>query len=376
MVSRSVVIIAVAALIVVAVVVGLAVPSLYMAPTTTTSVSTTTATKTTTTTTTTTTTPPPQPEPVLVIYSTTDPEEFKLWQEGFNKKYPGVKIEYFTGRPGDIYTKITTEKSAGQRTADVVMITLPLQLRLLSDGLLEIYKTPEAAAYPSIFKDPDGYWTAVILLPMVQVYNTEKVSATELPKTIDDLVAPKWSGRTVIHDITLGTTGTEYLATLKEAMGEAKWRSYIERLATNVKPMRHASVSGGMSTVASGERHIGLSVYMHDFLSNKNRGAQVSILKVEGLPILTSVVPASLVKGVEHPVAAKLFIDFILSADGQKVVGNTEVRIAARPGVDAKYTLSTVLPGTRVEDLIMFPNKDTRENVASYTNLFKQLFAG
>ncbi|HEY4699433.1 MAG TPA: extracellular solute-binding protein, partial [Nitrososphaerales archaeon] len=274
----------------------------------------------------------------------------------------------------DIYTKITTEKSAGQRSADVVMIPLPLQLTLLSDGLLEKYITPESAAYPTQFKDANGFWTAVILLPMVQVYNTEKVSVAEIPKTIDDLVSSKWNGRDVIHDITLGTTGTEYLATLKEAMGEAKWRSYIDRLAANVKPMRHASVSGVATTVASGERHIGLSVYMHDLISNKNRGAPISQLKIEGLPVLTSVVPASLVKGADHPVAAKLFIDFILSADGQKLVGNTEVRIAARPGVDAKYTLGTVLPGTQVNDLYMFPNADTRQNSASYITLFKQLF--
>jgi iron(III) transport system substrate-binding protein len=307
--------------------------------------------------------------------STTDPEDFKVWQEGFNKKYADINIEYFSGRPGDIYTKITTEKSAGQKTADVVMITLPLQLRLQSDGLLETYRTPEAAAYPDIFKDPDGQWTAVILLPMVQAYNTEKVSAAEIPKTIDDLIDPKWAGRDVIHDITLGTTGTEYLATLKEPLGEDAWTSYIEGLANNVEPMRDASVSGQMRTVASGERDIGLNVYMHDLLKNKNSGAPVSLLRVEGLPILTSVVPVSLVTGAEHPIAAKLFIDFILSADGQEVVGNTEVRIAARPGVNAEYTLSTVLPGTNVDDLIMFPNKDTRDNVASYTDLFKQIFA-
>jgi hypothetical protein len=54
-------------------------------------------------------------------------------------------------------------------------------------------------------------------------------------------------------------------------------------------------------------------------------------------------------------------------------VGNTEVRIAARTGVDAKYTIDNLLPG---EELILFPNDDAFTNVAAYRDQFTELFSG
>lgn len=57
-------------------------------------------------------------------------------------------------------------------------------------------------------------------------------------------------------------------------------------------------------------------------------------------------------------------------------MGNTEVRIAARPGVDATYTLDKVLPGRTPEDLLIFPNEDVRKNTATYKEYFTEQFTG
>ncbi|MEE9586235.1 MAG: extracellular solute-binding protein [Nitrososphaerales archaeon] len=318
----------------------------------------------------------PPPEERVSIYSTVDPEDFEVWRSAFNAKYPDIEIEYVQDRPGNIYTRIVTEMDAGQPTADVVMISLSLQLVMQDEGLLEAYRSPESAAYPDVFKDPDDYWTTVVLLPMLQVRNTDLVSDDQVPTTIDDLVDPKWNGKDTIHDLTLGTTGTQYFGSLKADMGEQQWRSFIERLASNVEPSRSRTFEGIISPVASGEFSIALAVYMHDYLSWKNRGAPIDAFTIEGLPVLTSLIPVSVVKDAEHPVAAKLFIDWVLSEEGQKVVGNTEVRIAARPGIDATYTLETVLPGRTPDDLSIFPNEDVRTNTDTYKDYFIEQFAG
>jgi len=317
----------------------------------------------------------PDPEDSLTIYSTIDPEDFEVWQDAFNEKYPDVAVNYVQGWPGAIHSRMTSERDAGEPTADVVMISLSLQLVLQEEGFLEAYKSPEASAYPDIYKDPDGYWTTVVLLPMLQVRNTDLVPDNEVPTTIDELVDPKWNGKATIHDLTLGTVGTQYFGSLKESMGQAAWESFIERLATNVEPIRSPSFEGIIAPVASGEQSIALNVYMHDFLSKKNNGAPVDSFTIDELPVLTTLLPVSLVKDAENPIAAQLFIDFILSEDGQEVVGNTEVRIAARPGITATYTLETVLPGKTPEDLSVFPTKDVRENTDVYKNYFVEQFA-
>ena len=317
----------------------------------------------------------PDPEDSLTIYSTIDPEDFEVWQDAFNEKYPDVAVNYVQGWPGAIHSRMTSERDAGEPTADVVMISLSLQLVLQEEGFLEAYDSPEASAYPDIYKDPDGYWTTVVLLPMLQVRNTDLVPDNEVPTTIDELVDPKWNGKATIHDLTLGTVGTQYFGSLKESMGQAAWESFIERLATNVEPIRSPSFEGIIAPVASGEQSIALNVYMHDFLSKKNNGAPVESFTIDGVPVLTTFIPASLVADAEHPVAAKLFIDFILSEEGQEMVGNTEVRIAARPGITATYTLETVLPGKTPDDLSIFPTKDVRENTDVYKNYFVEQFA-
>ena len=318
----------------------------------------------------------PDPEDQLVIYSTIDPEDFEYLRQAFNSKYPDVEITYVQDRPGNIYTRIVTEKDAGQTTSDVVIITLPLQMSLQDEGLLELYRSPENGAYPDVFKDPNGFWVATSLLPVVQVYNTDLISSEEIPKTIDELIDPKWKGTTLTHDITLGTTGTNWLGSFKTVLGEEQFTKLIEGLAYNVQPVRERSFSGTPRMVGQGEYGIGLTAYMHDLISNKANGAPLEMFQVEELPIGTTLLPVSLVSEARHPIAAKLFIDFILSEEGQTVLGNIEVRIAARPGITATYTLETVLPGKTPEDLLIFPNDDARQNLESFIELFTELFGG
>jgi len=318
----------------------------------------------------------PDPEDQLTVYSTIDPEDFEGWQQAFNEKYPDVVVNYVQGWPGAIYSRMVSERDAGEATADVVMISLSLQLVLQEEGYFDAYESPEASAYPDIYKDPDGYWTTVVLLPMLQVRNTDLVSENDTPTTIDEVVDPKWNGKATIHDLTLGTVGTQYFGSLKESMGQVAWESFIERLATNVEPIRSPSFEGIISPVAAGEQSIALNVYMHDFLSWKNNGAPVESFTIDELPVLTTLLPVSLVKDAENPIAAQLFIDFILSEEGQEMVGNTEVRIAARPGITATYTLETVLPGKTPDDLSIFPTEDVRKNTDTYKDYFVAQFAG
>jgi len=316
-------------------------------------------------------TPAEELESQLRVYGVADPEDVRPWLDAFEEKYPGTTVEYVNKPPPPLYQQLISEVQAGQSTADVVMITLPIQRQLTDQGFFEAYESPEADAYPDNFKDTEGFWTAVQVNPMIQVYNPDTLSMDDLPTTIEELLDEKWTGKLTIHDVTRGSVGTSWLATLKEVLGD-DWQSFIEELAA-LEPARFSAFEDVGRTVYEGEYEIGLTVYVHDFLRFKATGAPIERVEIEGLPVLFTVTPVSLMNNASNPVTAKRFIDFILSEEGQELVGNTEVRIAARSNIDTKYTLDKVLPD---EDLVLFPNDDAYENVESYTEQFTNLYAG
>lgn len=305
----------------------------------------------------------------LLIYGAADPEDVRPWLDAFEAKYPGTTVEFVSKPPPPLYAQLQAELDAGGPTADIVMITLPIQLSLAEAGEFLAYKSGEASSFPNNFKDSEGLWTAVQINPVVLVYNSETLSSNELPKTINDLLNPTWKGRLASHDVTLGSVGTSWLATMKGVLG-SKGTSFVEGLAA-LEPARFRAFEDVGRVVYEGEKDIGIIVYLHDLLRFQATGAPIERLVLDDLPTLFTVTPVSIMKNTESPVAAKRFVDFILSEEGQKLIGDTEVRIAARTGINAKYTLDKLLGD---EELILFPNDDAFTNGDRYTTEFTALF--
>lgn len=314
-------------------------------------------------------TPSESLEESLLIYGVADPEDVRPWLDAFEAKYPGTKVTFVSKPPPPLYNQLIAELDAGGPTADIVMITLPIQLTLAEAGEFLSYKSEEAASFPDNFKDSDGLWTAVQVNPVILARNSETVSASEAPSTINELLDPKWTGRLTIHDVTLGSTGTSWLATMKGALG-SQGESFVKGLAA-LEPARFRAFEDVGRTVYEGEKDIGIIIYLHDLLRFQASGAPIERIEIDGLPTLFTVTPVSIMKNTENPVAAKRFVDFILSEEGQELIGNTEVRIAARSGVDTKYTLEKLLGD---EELILFPSDDAFTNGDSYAEEFTALF--
>jgi iron(III) transport system substrate-binding protein len=227
------------------------------------------------------------PESNLRVYGVADPEDVQPWIDAFEAKYPGTTVEYVQKPPPPLYNQLLAEVEAGQPTADVVMITLPIQRTLTDDGFFQAYNSPERSGFRSTFKDSDGFWTAVQVNPVIQVYNPQSLSADELPQTLNQLVEPIWQGRLTIHDVTLGSVGTSWLATTKEVIG-AEWDSFVSDLAA-LEPARFRAFEDVGKTVYEGEYDIGLIVYLHDFLRFQDAGAPIERLEIQGLPVLFTI---------------------------------------------------------------------------------------
>jgi len=308
----------------------------------------------------------------LVIYGSVDYTDIKSVLDAFQAKYPFIQIIYEHMRPPEVYTRITSELSANKPTADLVLVSHTTGIRLAREKRYMGYVSPEAVSYPDIYKDRNGEWTAAVLLPIAFAYNTDKVKTP--PASLDQLTDPQWAGKTIMHDVTLGTTGTQYLVSLKDIIGETKWNQFLEKLVRNVKPVLDISVSTVAEKVASGEYHVGLITNLHDVIRLKMQGAPIDYFLPSEVPLLVTFSHIAIINTTKNPNSAKLFVDFILSQEGQTIIGNTPVRFPARSNTPARFALESVL-GPNIKPVI-YPSDEAVAKARDWANKFKEMGFG
>jgi ABC-type Fe3+ transport system substrate-binding protein len=258
---------------------------------------------------------------VYAAYSAADANAFKA---AFEKKYPFIQFEYFRAGKDKLLSKYLTEVQAGQFLPDVYQSSIFPVTTLLQRGLLGKYLSTERAAYANDLKDKEGYWTAVYLNAMTIAYNTRMVKPAEAPKSYQDLLLPKWKGQ-----MGLDLNKTEWYVAMLQMMGREKGRKYMEALGKQEIQARDGNTITGQLLVA-GEFPLVISQYPTSVEEYKKLGAPINWVPLEP-HFVYSIVIAVTAKN-SHPAAGKLFVDFVLSEDGQKVLRSLS-RIPARKDV-------------------------------------------
>ena len=312
------------------------------------------------------------PSGLVRVYGSIDAEDMKPIIKAFQEKYPFVAVDYVRGSPAEVFTRVTVELKATGKSADAVLVSFPGTLQLLLENVFTPYKSPNSATWPATLADPEGMWTAVVLLGQTITYNKNLVPASDLPKSLSDLTLPKWKGKITMHDYTLGTTSTQIWASLAEKIGKDKVTKFLADMEAN-GVRRTASTGAQADEVSRGEFAIGIVAQVHDVVRLKLAGAPIEILRLSDFPIMVAPSAVSLMKTAENPRAAKLFIDYLLTDDAQKVIGNIEVRFPARPGVEAKFSLDKALP--EGIEKFNYPTASIFKTINQWTTEFKAIAA-
>jgi len=251
----------------------------------------------------------------LVLYTSQPNADAQATADAFMAKYPGIAVEWVRDGTPVIMAKFRAELEAGAPQADVLLIADVVTMEgLKAEGLLLNYPEANAEGIDPTLIDEDGAYFSTKLITTGIVYNT---AATMIPANWTDLTKPEakdqlampsplTSGAALIHAVTL--TGT-----LAEG-----W-DYYAALAAN-----GAQASGGnggiLTAVAGGEKLYGMIV---DFLPIREaaKGAPVAfVFPTEGVSAVTE--PAAILASANNPDNARLFIDFLLSADGQQLASD------------------------------------------------------
>src|SRR6185369_17274316 len=161
----------------------------------------------------------------VVLYTAWGFDTLQLLQKAFGKKYPFIKMNVLRMRSERLLSRTVAEQKQKVFNADVFSGSQLAMLNHKKEGHLQKYLSPEHAAFPKEFKDPDGFWTSFYVDTRVVAFNPRLVARDQLPKTYDDLLLPKWKGK-------LGMDESEYImfGSLLEIMGREKGLAFMRRL--------------------------------------------------------------------------------------------------------------------------------------------------
>ncbi len=251
--------------------------------------------------------------------------------DAFEAKY-GIRVEAIRADVTDTILRITTEAKAGHVQADVFDGTSPTPA-LKRAGLVMQWLPEAAAALPAQFVDREGFWVANNIYVLTPVYNTQLVPRGSEPHDWNDLLDPKYKSKIAVSGLVSSSAGPGFAGVVLMDMGEEKGMDYLRRLSTQNITNIQSSARAMVDQVMAGEFALGLQGFNHQPVISAAQGAPVDWIKWS--PALAVLSVASITKGAPHPNAAKLFLDFLISPDAQRIFADANY-ITVDPNVPTK----------------------------------------
>lgn len=248
----------------------------------------------------------------LVFYSGMPIPDAQEILSAIEKKYPFIKTTFYRATGSALVSRIQTEQRAGTHIWDVMNATGFEPYALVEQGYFAKYDSAERRDFPEGHKDNDGMWATMYTTPMVVSYNVKLVATADLPKDYADLLSPKWKGR-----LGMDSSDLEWYANLRKIWGAEKARNFLEGLKR--QDIRFAQGRSMLTGLLSGGE---IALLVNNFLQNaieaKHKGSPVEFLALD--PVVSAAGLVGINRLAPHPNAARLFVDFVLSREGQELI--------------------------------------------------------
>jgi len=275
----------------------------------------------------------------LVIYGPRGRDQEMLYGEVFGKAFPKIRVQYTPGRLSQMISRLMAEQRAGVRQVDLLLGGTDVLLGTFKDkGLLQpirpLLVLPEVLDPSAWFKGKllfaDHEEKYIAMYRAVPYYtaciNTNLIKPGEL-KSYWDLVNPKYKGKIASQDFSSGSARNQmYVIYIREDLGP----KYLKRLVSEMDITISRNVVQLGDWLAQGKYSIALGGVDCPDLASK--GLPVAPIILEGLAAVgAGNDPASMLATAPHPNASKVFLNWILSREGQmafqKVTKENSLRI-------------------------------------------------
>ncbi len=298
----------------------------------------------------------------VMLYSSMQEDQLMAIKEGFEKKYPGVTMEYYFAGTSKVVTKISTEAQAGHVDADVIWVGDAADyVSFKEEGILQQYSSPEAAGLDPNYIDAEGYYTAARLVGVGIAYNTVTVKPEDAPKTWNDLLDPKWKDQIVMSDP--GTAGTTKYWMNAMMCSDKYGADYMQKLKDN-GCLLESGTTATHNQLAAQAYQVGVCL---DYVTANlvAEGSPIAFLYPEDTVSIAS--PIGLVKDCNNEENGKLLYDFILSKEGQEILVANNL-VSVRSDVEQSVDLSAI-PSILECDFAKLAS-DSGSNLENFNKIF------
>jgi iron(III) transport system substrate-binding protein len=252
----------------------------------------------------------------LAFYSGMPIPDAQAILSAFEKKYPFIKTTSYRATGPALVSRIQTEQRAGTHIWDTMNSTGFEPYVLLEQGYFAKYESSERKVFPEGHKDNEGMWATMYTTPMIVSYNSKLVVAADLPKEYTDLLNAKWKGR-----LGMDSSDFEWYANVRKVWGAAQAHKFLDGLKK--QDVRLAQGRSLLTELLSGGE---ISILVNNFLQNvieaKRKGSPVEFLALD--PVISAAGLIGINRLAPHPNAARLFVDFVLSREGQELIVKTD----------------------------------------------------
>ncbi|RCW74925.1 ABC transporter substrate-binding protein [Saliterribacillus persicus] len=299
----------------------------------------------------------------LNFYTSQPDADAEQLVEAYKEKYPDVDVSIYRSGTEEVISKIQAEKEAGDVQADVLLVADAVTFESLKQQeMLLSYESEEAGAIPANFVDEENMYFGTKVMSTALVVNTENV--TDLP-TSWNVLTEEAANNNMIMPSPLYSGAAAYNLGVITRDDRFGWDFYenIEANGATITQGNGAVLKG----VAAGEADYGMVV---DFIVARAEaeGSPVTIVyPEEGVPVITE--PIGIMKDAENEDAAKAFVDFVLSEEGQQLavdIGYTPIR----EGMDAPEGLKTIDEMDVIEADVKELYKSREEDKGRFNQLF------
>jgi len=296
------------------------------------------------------------PEERLVLYSAAEQQYCTGLLRGFAARHPGIEVEFVFGISPALRELYLADISAGRPGPDVFWSSgMDLQLQLVREGHAQPHPSPEAAAMPegSVWRNQAF---ATTLEPLVTLVHRDHFDVQQPAQSLAELAAVfrrdagRLHGRVAACDIE--RNGIGFLALLHESRDAAVFEAFMQGFA-GCEPRLHGAAPMLVDDVASGRAALACHV-LGSYAERAVRANPSLAIAASAVPALAFSRIAFIPRRAPHPHAARLFLDYLISCDGQQHLGEAglyPMRADTRP---AGFPVARELAPIRIDSTFGF----------------------
>jgi iron(III) transport system substrate-binding protein len=294
----------------------------------------------------------------VMFYGAITVNSSKAIGDAFEKKY-GIKLRHWRGDATELINRSLAEARAGKPGFDVTLGNEVVMSTLDEKNLFAVFEPPAAKSYPKQFLDPDKKMTPWRVLPYGINYNHQLLKAAEAPKTWEELAEPKWKGKFGMANPGIHVTTLQFVLNLDKLLGP-KWLKVVEGWAKN-DPRVGRSLADTIQPLTSGEVQVAVG-YIKDKFQYPGPIEYIRMNKY-----LASVSFVAINRQAPHPNAARLFTDFFVGPEAQRIFGEYGEYVF-HPEADHKFKKDVK------NEQIVVMRLPSNEELESSSKKFREMF--